>query len=102
MIEIPAGNKEFRVFQFVRADGLGQLNGDETVQSATVVAARYPAGASVANLVSQVAPYNGTAVRYFVDPAAAELAAGAQIVLTFAIVTSNGQTLTDVLHARIT
>lgn len=102
MIEIPVGNEEFRVFNFRRPDGRGQLAEGETVQTAAVVATHAATGEAVAALVSQVAPYDSTAVRYFVDPGAAELAAGAQIVLTFAIVTSNGQTLTDVLHARIT
>ena len=101
MIEIPAGNKEFRLFHFTRTDGRGQLNAEETIQSATVAAALSPAGTAVSGLVSQAAPYDSTAVRYFIDPGAAELAPGARIALTFTVVTSNGQTLTDVLHAMI-
>lgn len=101
MIEIPVGNKEFRLFHFARLDGRGQLTAGETIQTAAVVATHAATGEAVAGLVSQVAPYDSTAVRYFVDPGAAELSAGTKIALTFAVVTSNGQTLTDVLHATL-
>ena len=101
MIEIPVGNKEFRMFHFTRTDGRGQLTDGETIQSATVTAAHAATGEAVTGLVSQVAPYDSTAVRYFVDPGAAQLSAGIKIALTFTIVTSNGQTLTDVLHATL-
>ena len=101
MIEIPAGNKEFRVFRFARPDGRGQLTDGETIQTAAVVATHAATGEAVAGLVSQVAPYDSTAVRYFVDPGAAELTKRARVALTFSVVTSNGQTLTDTLQAVI-
>lgn len=101
MIEIPAGNKEFRLFHFARPDGRGQLTTGETIQSATVTAAHAATGGAVAGLVSQVAPYDSTAVRYFVDPGAANLTPRIRIALTFTVVTSNGQTLTDTLQAVI-
>ncbi len=101
MIEIPVGNKEFRLFHFLRADGRGQLNADETIQSATVTVTNAATGEAVAGLVSQVAPYDSTAVRYFVDPGAANLTPRARIDLTFTVATSNGQTLTDTLPIAI-
>jgi hypothetical protein len=51
--------------------------------------------------VSQVAPYDSTAVRYFVDPGAANLTPRTRIDLTFTVATSNGQTLTDTLPIAI-
>lgn len=101
MITVPPGNSEYRVFHFTRPDGRGQLTEGETIQSATVSAAVYGAVTSVSGLVSEVAPYDSTAVRYKIDPAGAELVSGAVVTLTFEAVTSNGQTLTDLLDVRI-
>ena len=101
MIEIPAGNKEFRLFHFTRTDGRGQLTTGETIQTAAVVATHAATGEAIAGLVSQVAPYDSTAVRYFVDPGAAGLTKRARVALTFTVITSNGQTLTDVLQTVI-
>lgn len=101
MIEIPVGNEEFRVFNFRRPDGRGQLAEGETIQTAAVVATHAATGEAVAGLVSQVAPYDSTAVRYFVDPGAANLTPRTRIDLTFTVATSNGQTLTDTLPIAI-
>ena len=101
MIKIPIGNKEFRVFQFVREDGWGQLNAEETIQSATVTASDATTGEAITGMVSDVAPYNSTAVRYFIDPGGAEVVKRSRITLLFTVVTSNGQTLTDTLQMVI-
>ena len=86
----------------VETDTLSTLTGEPSgngYSPATVE--RSATGEAIAGLVSQVAPYDSTAVRYFVDPGAAGLTKRARVALTFSVVTSNGQTLTDVLQAVI-
>ena len=101
MIEIPVGNQEFRVFHFQRPDGRGQITDGETIQTAAVTAANARTGEAIAGMVSQAAPYDGTAVRYFVDPTAGGLVKRARVALLFEVQTSNGQTLTDTLQVVI-
>lgn len=101
MIEVPVGNKEFRLFFFLRPDGLGQLTDGEVIQAATVVATHSLSGEPIPNFVSQVAVYDGGAVRYRLDPGAAGLVPRDRVVLRFSVETSNGQTLTDALQLRV-
>lgn len=97
--EKPAFNKEFRVYEFRRPDGNGQLNEDETVTAASVVATNYKTGEVVTgSMISEVQPYAQTKVKY-------RLAGGERgktYLLEIQAVTSNQQELAGYLLVKVT
>ncbi len=101
MIEIskPAYNEEWRTLEFMRADGGGQLNGDETITSAEAIVTVRGQATAIADMISDCAPYGSpaTSVRY-------KLAGGTRGLIYFAefrINTSNGQRLADTLMIKV-
>ncbi len=91
-IEKPAYNEEFRTCQFRRTDGQGQLNSTETVSSAEVVCAERNTGVDTTSaMISDVAPYSQTYVRYKLKAGAA----GTVYILSVRCTTSNGQKLEE-------
>ena len=98
VIEKPAYNEEFRTCEFLRPDGQGQLNGSEIVSSAAVLCLDRSTGADMsAAMISTVAPYNSTQVRYKVIGGTA----GKVYILRVRGVTSNGQKLEEPFELRI-
>ena len=93
MIEItkPAFNEEFRTMQFRRPDGQGQLNSDETVASAAIICTDKAGTNVTGNMISDVAPYANTQVRYKLKGGTAN----ALYHLRFQVVTSNNQKLEE-------
>lgn len=60
-----AAEKIFIIHQFRRADGRGWLNADETIATATATVADAVTGEdTTAAMLSSVAPYNDTYVRF--------------------------------------
>lgn len=93
-----ASEKILFLHQFRRSDGRGWLNEDETVATAAVTVADAATGEDVsASMVSSVAPYNGTQVRYKL----AAGTAGRAYRVTITITTSNGQEFEDTVELRI-
>lgn len=93
-----AAERIFYQHQFRRTDGRGWLNADETIATATATVTDIATGADVtAAMISNVAPYGDTSVRY-------QLAAGTAghtYRITITITTSNGQTMVDTAEVRI-
>ncbi|QXE85954.1 hypothetical protein KP003_16565 [Geomonas nitrogeniifigens] len=97
-IEKPAFNKEFRVYEFRRPDGRGQLNADETITAATVKTSDYKTGEDVTeSMISQTGPYAQTKVKY-------RLAGGERgktYLLEIQATTSNQQDLAGYLLVKV-
>lgn len=95
MIELPpkpAWNEEFRTMEFRRPDGAGQLNADETITAAEVICTERRTGTVVtADMISDVAPYNQTQVRYKLKGGVK----GKTYLLEIRATTTNGQKLTE-------
>lgn len=88
----------FYLHEFKRADGRGWLTEGETIATPSVTATDSTTGEDVsAAMVSSVAPYNNTSVRYKL----AAGAAGGEYRLDILITTSNGQVFKDVLTVEI-
>lgn len=100
MIELtkPTWNEEFRTMEFRRPDGAGQLNAEETVTAAEVLCTERRTGTNAtANMISDVAPYNSTQVRYRLKGGVK----GSAYILEIRATTSNGQKLTEYRQLNI-
>lgn len=97
--EKPSFNKEFRIMEFRRPDGQGQLGPDETIVSATIVATNYKTNEDVTlSMISDVAPYDLTKVRYRLSGGVR----GETYLLEVRITTSTQQDLGDYLLVMVT
>ncbi len=97
-IEKTAYEEIFRTCEFKRPDGQGWLNDTETISTAAVLAVEKVTGTDVsATMISDVAPYNSTQVKY-------KLKAGVFGKIYYIKVrgaTSNGQKLEEIFEVRI-
>lgn len=94
----PARNNEFRIMEFVRPDGMGQLNGDEVITAAAITVTERRTGVDVtADMISDVAPYNQIAVRYRLRGGVK----GKSYLMEIVVTTSNGQDLTEYRQVNI-
>ena len=94
----PTHNEEFRTCQFRRPDGQGQLNESETVTAASVVCTERSTGQDVTSeMISSVAPYASTQVRYKLTGGTA----GRTYLLRVRCETSNSQKLEETFELRI-
>ena len=94
----PAWNEEFRLFEFRRADGKGQLNETETLTGSAIVCIEESTGSDVTlTLIEQAAVYNSTAVKYLLKGGTV----GTIYRLEFRVETSNSQKLSDVLVLEV-
>jgi len=88
----------FYTHQFRRPDGRGWLNESETVASAVITCTDMASGEDMSGvMISQIAPYNSTQVRYKVSGGIA----GHTYRITITITTSNGQDLSDDIEMRV-
>lgn len=88
----------FYLHEFKRPDGRGWLTEGETIATASVTVTDIATGEDVsAAMVSSVAPYNNTSVRYKLSGGTAGNAYRLDILIT----TSNGQVFKDVLTFEI-
>lgn len=101
MIEIrkPAYNEEWRTLDFMRDDGDGQLNGDETVTAAEAVVTVRGQTTAITDMISNCAPYGSpaTQVRYYLIGGTK----GTVYFAEFRVTTSNGQKLSDTLMIKV-
>lgn len=98
MITKTPWEEHFRACQFLRPDGGGPLTDGETLTAATVTATLQPAGTdATAALISDVAVYQGTQVRYKLKGGTA----GKDYQLTVRAETSNGQKFEERLPLKV-
>lgn len=98
MIEKPAYNEEYRLLQFARPDGQGPLAEGETISSATVTVEERATGTDTsATMISNVASYNNTAVRYLLKGGTA----GTAYFIRVRCVTSGNQKFEEKLELRV-
>lgn len=97
-IDKPAWNEEFRVMEFRRTDGTGQLNDDETVTAVEIVVTDWRSSADVtADMVDNVGIHGPTSIRYRLRGGTR----GAAFLMEVRITTSNGQKLTEYRQVNI-
>jgi len=96
-IEKPDYNDEFRTVQFRRPDGKGQLNAEEVITACDILCAERSSGTPVADMVSEVAVYDQTQVRYRLKGGSPDKV----YLLTVRITTSNGQKLAEKILVRV-
>jgi hypothetical protein len=97
-IQKPKYNEEYRIFEFRRPDGHGQLATGETIVSSQVLCANSETGAdATAEMIDQVTTSNGTALRYLLRGGTV----GSTYCIEFRIVTSNNQHLSDILVVTV-
>lgn len=88
----------FYLHEFKRADGRGWLTEGETIATPSVIATDIATGQDVsATMVSSVAAYNNSSVRYKLSAGTI----GGEYRLDILITTSNGQVFKDVLTVEI-
>lgn len=97
-LDKPAWNEEFRTMEFRRPAGAGQLNADEHITAAEIVVTERRTGAdATAAMISDVAPYNQTQVRYMLRGGVR----GKSYLMEIRATTSNGQRLTEYRQVNI-
>jgi hypothetical protein len=94
-----ASESVFRYHEFRRSDGRGWLNAEETLTGtpAVTVTSRPLGTDCTAGMVSEVAVYNDTAVRYRL----AGGVSGEAYIVAIAVETSNGQVFEDRLELAV-
>lgn len=97
MLTKTAYEEFFRYHQFRRSDGLGWLNSDETLQSASVVVIDSSGMDRSAEMVSGVAVYGGSSVIYRLKGGNA----GEVYNIGVRAATSNGQRFEDGLILKV-
>lgn len=100
MLEIakPAYNEEYRTMQFRRPDGKGQLTSEETVTAAEVVCTDAIKGITDASMISDVAPYDQTQVRFKLKGGVP----GRAYFLAIHVTTSLDQKLSETVLLKVT
>lgn len=99
MITKAVYEETFRTMQFRRPDGGGPLNDDETVTAAEVVCAQVGTEEdTTAEMISDVAPYDNTQVRYLLKGGTK----GLYYDITVRCVSSNGQRFEEKLTLKVT
>lgn len=98
MITKNAYEEFFRYHEFLRTDGKGWLNASETISTCTVTIADKATGTDASGaMISDVAPYNNTAVRYKLKAGAA----GTIYIIKIQITSSNNQKFEDTLELKV-
>jgi hypothetical protein len=99
LITKAAYEETFRTVQFRRPDGQGPLNESETLVSASVSCAAAKTGEdATAAMLSDVATYDETQVRYLLKGGTA----GTEYLLSVRVATSNGQKFEERLALKVT
>ena len=60
----PAYNDEWRILEFKRPDGIGQLEADETIVSASILCTDGNGIDTTSAMIADITPVNSTQVRY--------------------------------------
>ena len=93
----PAYNEEYRICEFRRSDGQGQLAADEIITSCSILMLD-SAGADVTSaMIAGVTPNNSTQVLYELKGGAA----GTRYVMHVRVITSSNQKLEEAFSLRV-